>query len=137
MYCKDAIDKLQQEPGIQLKQVSHAHHNFWVYVPERDRKEPFEPNFVFNNMSDVIRLQSITNRSFVAPIFYANQSQRPILIVQMEIRPGANNTFEEHRDRRAFEIVSKIVSGIFERIFVNSRTSDNANRAYIILKACK
>ena len=52
----------------------------------------------------------------------------------MEIRMGSNHTFEEVRDKRAFEIISKICSGVIERIFVNARTAENHDRAYIILK---
>mmetsp|Transcript_43886 Transcript_43886/g.58187 ORF Transcript_43886/g.58187 Transcript_43886/m.58187 type:complete len:166 (-) Transcript_43886:666-1163(-) len=57
-----------------------------------------------------------------------------IMIVQMETKYGSSQYFEENRDRRAFEVISKIVSGILERIYVNTRTAETHDRAYIILK---
>ena len=41
------------------------------------------------------------------------------------------------RDKRAFEIISRIISSIFERIQVNNRTAQTHERAYNILKTCK
>ena len=79
-------------------------------------------------------MKCITSRTFAAPILNAQIPDKITLIIQMEIRMGVNHTFEETRDKRAFEIVSKIVSGILERIYVNARTAENHDRAYIILK---
>lgn len=41
--------------------------------------------------------------------------------------------FDKVRDRQAFEIMSKIISGIFERIVVSNRTTLTQERAYKIL----
>ena len=71
-----------------------------------------------------MRLKSITNRTFVAPVLYAN-AEKAVLFAQMEIRAGSAHTFEESRDRKAFEILGQVVSGIIERIFVNVRTEEN------------
>lgn len=59
------------------------------------------------------------------------------MFVQMEIKAGAQHSFDETRDKRAFEIISKITTAILERIFVNSRTAETHDRAYKILKTCK
>ena len=137
MSCKDAIDQLRKEGGVTLQHFHHAHHSFWVVVPENASKTSYKPNFYFSNMSDVTRMKAITSRAFVAPIFNAKDPEKSVLLAQMEIRHGSNHSFDENRDKRAFEIIGKIVSGILERIFVNARTSVNENRAYVILKTCK
>lgn len=43
----------------------------------------------------------------------------------MEYRAGSNLSFEEARDRRAFEIIGKIAAIMLDCIIVNSRFSLN------------
>ena len=76
-------------------------------------------------MSDVVRMKALTSRTFVAPVFKTGSNDKTVLLAQMEIRPGVKHSFEETRDRKAFEIIAKIVIGILERIFVNAKTSEN------------
>ena len=59
------------------------------------------------------------------------------MLIQMEIRAGSQCSFDENRDKKAFDIISRIISSIFERIQVNNRTAQTHERAYNILKTCK
>ena len=59
------------------------------------------------------------------------------MLIQMELRPSSQLSFDEIRDKRAFDIISKIISSIFERISVNTRTAQTHDRAYNILRTCK
>lgn len=71
-------------------------------MPDNKEKTNFKPVYQFNNMADVLRGKAITSRTFVAPIFCAKVPEKIIALAQMEIRPGATNSFEEVRDKRAF-----------------------------------
>ena len=134
---KDTIDQIRKD-GAELKQVNHAHQSLYALVPDGVSKRDYRPSFCFSNMTDVTKMQAITGKSFAGPILNVQHPDKVILICQMEIRPGpGTNSFDESRDRRAFEIIGKVVSGILERIFVNARTSETHDRAYIILKTCK
>lgn len=55
------------------------------------------------------------------------------MLVQLEHRKGSKLRFEKPRDRKAFEIMSKIISSIFERINVKCKTQLTQERAYKIL----
>ena len=45
------------------------------------------------------------------------------MLIQMELKAGQGRQFDENRDRKAVEIVCKIVSSVLERIMVDSRTA--------------
>ena len=117
--------------------VNHAHQSMWALIPDGENKRDFTPNYCFSNMTDVKKMRAITAKTFAGPVLNVNQPDKLILICQMEVKSSTSHTFEEIRDRKAFEIIGKVVSGIFERIFVNARTAATHDRAYIILKTCK
>lgn len=136
MQDKDVIDVLRKE-GVKLKMLMHAHQAFYVVVPEGSKIEEFKVNFLFKNVTDVLKMQAIGGRSCTAPIYAMNKKDKVLMFVQMEIKAGAQHSFDESRDKRAFEIISKITTAILERIFVNARTAETHDRAYKILKTCK
>jgi len=91
----------------------------------------------FNNLTDVLKFNAIGGKSAVAPVFQLQHPDKIIMLVQMEIRGVSPYVFDEAKDRKALEIVSRIVTSILERIYVSSRTAETNERAYNILKTCK
>jgi len=55
------------------------------------------------------------------------------MFVQMEHRKGSKLKFEPERDKKAFDVIARIVSSILERLVVKIRTSLTQARAYKIL----
>ena len=67
--------------------------------------------------------KTIQGRSCVAPIYKLNRPDLSIMLIQLEHRRGSPYGFEEVRDRKAFDIVSRIIASILERIQVSNKTS--------------
>ena len=62
-----------------------------------------------------------------------DDTERVIMYVQMEHPKRSKLKFDGDRDKKAFEVISRIVSSILERLVVKSRTSLTQARAYKIL----
>lgn len=116
LQCKETIDLLRKE-GAQVVQMQHAHQTFWVLIPDTVKREKdFEMNFCFKNIADVMKGKAFSGRSCVAPVFKLQKPDQSIMLIQLEMKAGSPFTFDVNRDKRAFDIISKIVSSIFERI---------------------
>ena len=96
--------------------MQHAHQTFWIYLPDNVRKDEFEMNFCFKNMADVMKGKMFQGRFCVAPVFKLQKPDQSIMLIQMELRAGSQLSFDVTRDKRAFDIISRIISSIFERI---------------------
>ena len=80
------------------------------------KKQDFEMNFCFKNMPDVMKGKCFNGRWCCAPVFKLQKPDQPIMLIQMEMRAQTGMSFDEMRDKKAFDIISKIISSIFERI---------------------
>lgn len=130
---KESVDLLRKE-GLKTKAMTHAHTLFHVVVPEGTRPQDFEMSFHFKNIADVTRGGLFAGRYCVAPVGKLQKPDQPILLVQMEARGANAPGFDQLGGKKAFEIFSKILQSIFERIEVNARTAQTHERAYLVLK---
>lgn len=55
----------------------------------------------------------------------------------MEYRKGSKLTFDRIKDKKAFDVIGRILASIMDRILVNKRTILTQKRAYKILNTCK
>ena len=131
---KESIDLVRKE-GLKVKAMTHAHTMFHVLVPEGTRPQDFEMSFHFKNIADVNRGGLFAARHCVAPVCKLQKADQPIMLIQMESRGAAGAPgFDQLGGKKAFEIFSKILQSIFERIEVNARTAQTHERAYLVLK---
>ena len=84
-------------------------------------------------MPDVQKGNVCQGEVFVGSMKKVDDTERVIMYVQMEHQKKSKLQFDGVRDKKAFEVISRIVSSILERLVVKSRTSLTQARAYKIL----
>ena len=84
-------------------------------------------------MADIVKGLMYSGSVCVAPVRKVQFPDQIIMFVQMEHRKGSKITFNAMRDRRAFEIVGRMISAILEKIMIDNRTVTTQERAYKIL----
>lgn len=115
MQCPEAIDTLRKE-GAFLKQQTHCHSSFYVIVPEEEDKIDYKLNMQFKNLVDVMKGKMFSGKVCVAPVFKLRYPDQSIMLVQMEHRLGSAYSFDADRDKKAFDILSKIIASIHDSI---------------------
>lgn len=121
----------------QFKRISHLREIYHVYMPDNVKASEFSfmPKFV--NIPDVVQGKLFKGPLAVAPVFKQGSTDQVLMFVQLEHAKGASKGFDRVKDKRAFEILGKIIGAIFSKILLNSQTSLTQERAYTILKTCK
>lgn len=110
----ETIDILRKE-GASTKPLNYQHVQYYLLIPDAAQKATYTFNPGFRNLPDVIKGNVFTGRVAVSPVYrqQAGANDSPVMLVQMNHwGKGNTNCFEANRDKKAFDAVSQIASGI-------------------------
>ena len=113
--------------------MTHSFCTFHIIVPEEEDKKTYEINVGFKNMIDVQKGKVFQGKYCVAPVWKLRHPEQSLMLIQMHHQFSSPFTFDPIRDKKAFEIISKIISSIIEKIQVYNKTSQTHDRVYRIL----